>query len=101
MTDITPIFTAVITLITAFVAAYLIPYLRQRTDEEDLILLSTLTKMAVATAEQRFTSDEGTTKKEYVLNFLNRYNLNVDEMQIEVAIEAAVLSLHRQLEGAT
>lgn len=100
MTDITPIFTAVIALISAFVAAYLIPYLRQKADAEDLQRLYLLAKTAVSAAEQLFDGDQGATKKEYVQNFLGRYHLNVDEVQIETAIEAAVLSLHRQLADA-
>ncbi len=99
MTDLTPLFTAVIGFIAALLAAFLIPLLHQLTDAEDLSRLLSLTKMGVSAAEQLFPRDAGGEKRNYVVEFLQGYDLNVDEQQISMAIESAVLSLHRQLEG--
>lgn len=98
MTDITPIFTAIIALFVALITAFIIPFLRERTDDEALRKLILLAQTGVSAAEQLLTSSTGAEKKAYVWDFLRRYDLTADEVEIDAAIEAAVLNLHRTFE---
>lgn len=97
--DITPIIQAVITLLAAIVSAFLIPWIKQKASAAQLEQLETWTRIAVAAAEQLYTSLDGEKKKAYVLDFLAGKGYRVSSDDVENAIEAAVLELHNQLYG--
>lgn len=97
--NITPIIQAIITLCAAVITVFVIPWVRAKVGEQDTENLVAWVRIAVAAAEQLFTSAQGTEKKQYVLDFLAGKGLTVDNNTVENAIEAAVLELHNALYG--
>ena len=99
--DITNIFELVILLISALVATFVIPLLKQKFGQEKLNKVMTYVEIAVHAAHQLFATDEGKAKKEYVVNYLTemlkKQGLTVDMETLENMIEAEVLKLHKQL----
>lgn len=99
--DITNIFELVILLLSALVATFVIPLLKQKFGQEKLNKVMTYVEIAVHAADQLFATDEGKAKKEYVVNYLTemlkKQGLTVDMETLENMIEAEVLKLHQQL----
>lgn len=99
--DITNIFQLVILLLSALVATFVIPLLKQKFGQEKLNKVMTYVEIAVRAADQLFATDEGKAKKEYVVNYLTemlkKQGLTVDLETLENMIEAEVLKLHKQL----
>lgn len=99
--DITNIFELVILLLSALVATFVIPLLKQKFGQEKLNKVMTYVEIAVQAADQLFATDEGKAKKEYVVNYLTemlkKQGLTVDMETLENMIEAEVLKLHKQL----
>lgn len=94
MTDLTPVFNAIITLATALVTVFFIPWIRSRTTAEQREELLAWVKIAVQAAEQIYSqAGMGETKKQYVTEFLALHGFELDELAIDAAIEAAVLEL--------
>lgn len=92
--DITPVVNALILLLSAVVTAFIIPWIRSRTGNEQLQQLSIWTSAAVEAAEQIYTgSGRGEEKKTYVLDFLTSKGLTADLDSIDAMIEAAVFNL--------
>lgn len=98
--DITPIVSAVIVLLSALISVFLIPYIRSRTEASRLAEIEKWVQIAVAAAEQLYTSAQGEEKKNYVLNFLTDHGYDVDFNEINSLVEAEVLKLHAELYGA-
>lgn len=98
MTDITPIISAVITLLSAVVTVFLVPWIKRQTSAKDREELLKWVEIAVAAAEQLFDSAQGEDKKQAVMEFLRKKDLVFSEAEIDTVIEAAVLKLHRGLE---
>ena len=57
-------------------------------------------EIAVAAAAQIWGSAQGEEKKKAVADFLREKGFSFSEREIDSAIEAAVLQLHRELEAA-
>lgn len=94
MYDITPIVQAVLTLVGVLITSLLIPWVRSKTSEVQQKDLKQWVKIAVAAAEQIYVGQgRGKEKKQYVLEFLQRYNLKIDTDAIDAMIEAAVYEL--------
>ena len=92
--DITPIAQAIIVLIGAIITYVLIPWIRSKTTKEQQEEIKQWVKIAVAAAEQIFVGQgRGEEKKQWVLEFLSKYNLKVDLDAIDAMIEAAVWEL--------
>ena len=53
--------------------------------------------IAVSAAEQLYDAAQGGQKKLYVLGFLRDKGYDIDEDEIDLAIEAAVLRLHKEI----
>lgn len=98
--DITPIVEAVIGLCVALVTGFVIPWVKNKIGTQGTENMLAWVSIAVKAAEQLYTSADGAEKKRYVLNFLESKGLNVDEYELDNAIEAAVLELHAELYGA-
>lgn len=98
--DITPIVSAVIVLLSALISVFLIPYIRSCTEASRLAEIEKWVQIAVAAAEQLYTSAQGEKKKNYVLNFLTDHGYDVDFNEINSLVEAEVLKLHAELYGA-
>lgn len=93
MTDITIIIGAVITLITAIIAAFVIPYIKTRTSVEQRESIRAWVTIAVKAAEQVIGSGKGAEKKAQVLAFLQERGINYDAAAVDAMIEAAVKEL--------
>ena len=97
MTDLTPLFQAIITLIAAIITAFLIPYIKSKASAEQLKQIETWVKVAVQAAEQLYTTPQaGEIKKQYVIDFLTSKGYTVDMQKIDALIEATVFSLNKK-----
>ena len=100
MTNLTPVINAVIALIAALISAFLIPWLKRNTSAKDREELLKWVEIAVMAAQQLYHQLDGAKRKEYVMDFLHKKGYNVLSAEVDSAIEAAVLKLHQELEGA-
>lgn len=100
MTDLTPVVNAAIALIAALVSAFVIPWIKRNTSAKDREEFLKWVEIAVAAAEQMFHVTQGKEKKKAVIAFLEAKGFTFTESEIDAAIEAAVLKLHRGLEAA-
>lgn len=100
MTDLTPIINAFIALAAALITAFAIPWIKRQTSAKDLEELLKWVEIAVAAAEQLFDSSQGEAKKKAVAAFLEEKGFTVSASELDSAIEAAVLKLHRGLGAA-
>lgn len=101
MTDLTPIINAVIALFAALITAFLIPWVKRNSSAQDREEFLKWVEIAVAAAEQLFDSAKSREKKDAVVAFLREKGFHFTENEIDSAIEAAVLKLHRELEAAS
>lgn len=99
--DYTDIIKAVITLITALISAFLVPYIKSKYGEAQLKKWQNIVDIGVSAAEQLYDTDQAKEKKEYVLKYLYEKGIKFDADTIENMIEASVLHLHDQLYGTT
>jgi uncharacterized protein YajQ (UPF0234 family) len=94
MYDITPVVNAFIAIISALIAAVLIPWIKRRFDYKDL---QTWVKVCVLAAEQIYGAGNGRAKLEYVADLLRDKGIEVDiddiTDEIRAMIEAAVREL--------
>lgn len=92
--DMTQVIVAIIGLIGIILSTWLIPLLRAKTTEQKWENAMFWVKLAVQSAEQIYQQQGmGEIKKKYVEQFLKEHNIKLDEKQIDVAIEAAVLQI--------
>lgn len=99
MTDLTPIFNALIALVAALITAFVIPWIKRNTTAQDREEFLRWVEIAVAAAEQLFYTTQGTEKKKYVVQFLQDKGFTFSEEEINAAIEGAVLRLHREIKA--
>lgn len=100
MMDLTPVFNAFIALAAALITAFVVPWIKRNTSEKDREEFLKWVEIAVAAAEQLFYATQGKEKKKAVVAFLEAQGFTFTESEIDAAIEAAVLKLHRELEAA-
>lgn len=97
MTDITPIIVAIITLIGSVITVYVVPYIKSKLKESDRENLEQWVEIATRAAEQLYISGElkttGMSRKEYVINFLEKKGFTIDMDQIVTLIESCVYYL--------
>lgn len=99
MTDITAIIELLIKLVVLVICIFVIPAIKAKYSESELNNILKWIDIAVQAAEQLFDTNQGSEKKQYVLDFLNSVGLKTNESYIENAIESAVLELHNALYG--
>ena len=87
--DITQVIEAFLALMAALVTAVIVPWVRANTDEKQQSMLETLLRIGVQAAEQLYGSGAGQEKKEYVLAYLAKKGIEVDD----AAVEATVMAL--------
>lgn len=92
--DITEIFTLLIKLAVTLLIMCVVPGIKASLDLKDALAW---VDIAVRAAEQLYRQGDGNAKKAYVLAFLEGHNIFLDEEEVETAIEAAVLRLHKEL----
>lgn len=98
MIDLTPLINAAIAVVATAATVFLIPWLKRKTNEQDRAELLAWAEIAVAAAQQLYYHKDGADRKAYVLDFLAGKGYDVDSMEVDAAIEAAVLALHQALE---
>jgi LL-H family phage holin len=99
MVDLTPIITAVLTLIFSLITAFLIPYIKAKTTDEQFNTIKLWVQVAVQAAEMLYVgSGRGEEKKQYVIKFLKSKGFTLNAEEIENLIESAVLEL-KQAQG--
>lgn len=94
--NLTPIINALILLIGAIISAFVIPWIREKTNREQRDTLNAWVQIAVGAAEQLYAIADGAKKREYVLNFLMEHGYVIDDTVIN-ALENEVLKLHHEL----
>ena len=97
--NITGIIEAVIALIVALVSAFVIPWIKKKVGAENMSDFLRWVEIGVAAAEQLFVSTATQEKKQYVIAFLSEKGITYNELEVDAAIEAAVIKLHSQLYG--
>ena len=91
--DFTPIFEAIITIISLLVTSFLIPYIKQRLSVEKYEDLKKWVNVGVKAAEQIYGSKTGQEKKEYVVSFLKSKGITFDIDEVSALIESEVYKL--------
>ena len=99
MTDVTNIAVVLIALAATFASVMVVPWLRSKLDAQEMANLLRWVEIGVAAAEQIYAMNEGKQKKRYVQGFLESKGYTFNAVDIENAIEAAVLRLHSELYG--
>ena len=97
--NITEILEAFFYLITALLSLFVIPAIKERVGAQNMATFLKWVDIAVAAAEQLYESADGEAKKDYVLNYLTMRGYDVDERELDMAVEAAVNRLHHELYG--
>lgn len=97
--DVTSIVRALIALCAVFITAIVIPYIKVKYSNEDIAEFMAWVEIGVKAAEQLYNQTDGSAKKAYVLEFLSSKGYRVDDVEVENAIESAVLELHAALYG--
>lgn len=91
--DLTQIILGVLTLISAIITRYLIPWLKDKLSERQYAALQILAKTGVYAAEQIFPSEKWEEKKAYVVDLLEENGYSVDEKAVDALIESLVREL--------
>ncbi len=93
MLDITPIMEAVFTLLAAVLGVIVVPFIKSRVDAFWI-------GVAVDAAEQIYQgSKRGEEKKAYVLEWLKKNNITVNQKRLDAMLEAIVGKLNKELKG--
>lgn len=99
MIDLTPFINAFIAVLTAVLIRFLVPWIKSKLSEQGREDLLQWVRIAVAAAQQTLYQMDGPQRKEYVLEFLAEHGFDVDDSEVDAAIEAAVLQLHHAMDG--
>lgn len=99
MIDLTPIINAFIALLAAIAVRHAVPWVISKTDEQDRADLVKWAEIAVSAAQQIYHQFDGETRKAYALEVMAEHGFDVCSKEVDAAIEAAVLELHKALEG--
>jgi hypothetical protein len=90
MIDLTPLLQAAIALAAAAITAFIIPWIKSKTDAEKWSKYTSVLDVLVKAAEQMYGVGEGPKKLAMVQQWLEQRGYTVDPE----AIQAAVLKLH-------
>lgn len=99
--NITSILEAVIALATALLTVFVIPWISSKTTAQEREDLLGWVDVAVAAAQQLYYQCSGQQRLDYALSLLAEKGYNIEDGAVVDAVEAAVLKLHRQLEGTS
>ena len=88
----------VVSVCSALIAVYLIPYLKNKLHEDKYAQLLEIIELAVKAAEQTVKGSKmGTVKKDYVLDFVSGWmadnGIVISQEQLSSLIEAAVFNM--------
>ena len=99
ITEIAGIIKLAIELVIACASLWLVPWLRAKLNAEQVADMLRWVEIAVSAAEQLYDAARGDEKKKYVVSFLEDHGYRVDDDEVDLAIEAAVLKLHSELDS--
>ena len=92
--NITTIIQAVFALIAAVITVIVIPYIKSKTTAQQQTDIEGWVRVAVSAAEQLYKgSGRGDEKKAFVLDWLKKRGITVDEAKLDAMIESAVYEL--------
>lgn len=95
MTDFTLVFQIIMGLISAFVTAVIVPYIKNKTDAQQLESMLRWTQVAVNAAEQIYSeSGRGKEKSAYVCKFLSDHGLELNDAILAALIESSVNAMN-------
>lgn len=97
--NITEILEAFVCLVVALLSLFVVPAIKNKVGAQNMDTFLKWVDIAVAAAEQLYDSAAGEAKKDYVLNYLTMKGYEVDERELDMAVEAAVNRLHHELYG--
>ena len=84
----------VVTIISLFLTAYVVPWLQQRIDTDKLDKIEEYTAIAVRCAEQIYTPEQWQEKKKYVYTYIldkaKEIGIRMDEKDIDLLVEGIV-----------
>lgn len=98
MTNLTPVFNALITLIFTLLTVFLVPWIKANLTAKQTDQLVKWAEIAAAAAQQLYWSFDGETRKQHALELLAEKGFDIDSAEVQNALEAAVLKLHSELE---
>lgn len=101
ITDITEVVKIVMQLVVTCIIVFVVPYVKSKLSAEELDTALMWIDIAVAAAEQIYSSTQGSEKKAYVIDFIESKGFKIDSSELDKAIEASVLELHDTLYGTT
>lgn len=98
--NLTQVVVALIGLLSTALTSFLIPFLKNKISEAKYKRIQVWATVAVEAAEQIFVGTGlGAKKKEYVINFLNKRGYKIDDDELDVVIESAVLEMKHAIAG--
>ena len=95
--ELTEIIKLAIELVVAIASLWLVPWLKAKCNAEQVADMLRWVEIAVSAAEQVFDDLGGKQKKAYVMSYLHDRGYDVDDEDLSLAIEAAVLRLHKEI----
>lgn len=95
--ELTEVVKIMIELVVAVASLWLVPWIKAKLSAEEIADMLRWVEIAVSAAEQLYDATQGPVKKKYVVSFLEERGYHVDETEMNLMIEAAVLKLHRGL----
>ena len=90
-----PLFNGLIALAGVILTAYIIPLLKQSLSSKQLENVRLAVNTSVRAAEMLFSTEQGSAKKKWGLDYLASQNIVVDEEQLNALIEEAVYELNK------
>ena len=91
--NLTYIILAIISLIGAIITRYVIPWIKDKLDDNQYEIFKTLVRTGVYAAEQLYSSEQWKEKKKYVLDLLVENGYEIDSTAVDALIEATVREL--------
>lgn len=98
MIDLTPIINALILVLAAILAKYLVPWIKTNLTANQTDQLMKWAEIAAAAAQQLYWDLDGEKRKEHALELLAEKGFDINSAEVLNALEAAVLKLHKKLE---
>lgn len=93
----------IIMAIFAGITIYLIPYVKKKIGNENLVMMDRWATNAVLYAEQFLSDLKGKDKKSVVMGFLkdvrDKNNIQITDEQLEILVESAVMGMNMGLAG--
>lgn len=88
--NLQPLFEAAITIIFAILTRYLVPWIRDKLDDQQEQRLLTAVDVAVYAAEKAYGSGEGQKKLQYAQKYLESQGYDLDPFELCIMIDAAI-----------